>query len=127
VFGDCCSNSYFHDFFGVKKLLENGPVVSAESVKLQPGDPGHYKPAPLKDPEAQAVMDALVNRDDDDEYCLKVYGFRFVTEHPTWGEQSSVIAFRNSSNGYYGGWMSVAETPMILPFMNPITDDIIGD
>jgi hypothetical protein len=127
VFGDCCSRSYFHDFIGVEKLLVNGPVVAAEQVRLLPGDPGHPDPAPLQDREAQAVLEALSPPQDSYEDCVRVYGFRFTTEHPVWGEQSSVIAFRNSSNGYYGGWMEVAEKPDILPFMTPITADVLGD
>lgn len=79
--GDCCSWSYFHDFYGLEKLLENGPVVSARPI-------------------------AVYHDDWEDEYGEKqAYGFEIVTEHPTWGEQTSVFSFRNESNGYYGGWI----------------------
>jgi hypothetical protein len=80
VEGDCCSHSYFHDFFGVRTLLENGPVVSVKSIDLGSEDLGDWD-------------------------VISCYGFEIVTEHLTWGEQTSVFSFRNSSNGYYGGWM----------------------
>lgn len=83
VEGDCCSSSYFYDFVGVGKLLANGRVVSVASIDM--ADP-----------------------DDEDSrrgYVVVAYGFEVVTEHPMWGEQTSVLSFRNDSNGYYGGWM----------------------
>jgi hypothetical protein len=79
VDGDCCSRSYFHDFYGVAHLLNNGPVVSAREIPLDSHE-GDY-----------------------DE--IKCYGYELVTTHPKWGEVTSVLSFRNSSNGYYGGWM----------------------
>lgn len=82
VYGDCCSHSYFHDFIGVEKLLQNGPILEVHSIDLVPSDEeasGHE--------------------------CLQAYGFSFVTENPKFGEQTSVLSFRNSSNGYYGGWV----------------------
>ena len=82
VEGECCSFSYFHDFVGVMKLLENGPVTHTGSIALNPD-----------------------SFDDPEEDYVQCYGFEIVTEHPTWGEQTSVFSFRNSSNGYYGGWM----------------------
>lgn len=81
VTADCCSSSYFYDFHGVQKLLENGPVVSTRSIDLE--DP---------DDEDARRGDVVV-----------AYGFEIVTEHPKWGEQTSVVSFRNDSNGYYGG------------------------
>lgn len=81
VFGDCCSYSYFYDFHGVDKLLQNGPVVSTKQLDLE------Y-------PEDENALKG--------EY-VQAYGFEIVTEHPKWGEQTSVFSFRNDSNGYYGG------------------------
>lgn len=112
VEGDCCSRSYFHDFIGVKKLLENGPVIEASEVK------DDSLPTELAGPEEQ---------DGDryeDEY-IQVYGYRLVTEHPLFGEQTSVFAFRNASNGYYGGWMFDAEVP--ADEIPEILDDVLGD
>lgn len=85
VYGDCCSLSYFYDFYGVDKLLGNGPVTEVHEVELDQSD--------------------VQQRD-----YTQAYGFSLVTEHPTWGAQTSVFSFRNDSNGYYGGWMEALST-----------------
>jgi hypothetical protein len=110
VEGECCSYSYFHDFIGIKKLLNNGPVVGFESVDLEADD-----------------------IEDDGYNCTQVYGYRFETEHPKWGLMSSVVSFRNESNGYYGGWMNAQVTakedlPGILSngSFEELTSDKIG-
>jgi len=108
VEGDCCSHSYFFDFYGVENLLSNGRVVRTEAVDLQPSDPGYHNP------------------DIDDDYdVIKVYGYRLTTEHPEFGEVSSVFSFRNSSNGYYGGWMEYVEGGP-TDFQVRLTADKIG-
>ncbi|AVP42076.1 hypothetical protein KIP48_gp55 [Mycobacterium phage Naca] len=81
VQGDCCSWSYFYDIYGADKLLSNGPVIEVNEIDLS--DQNHNQ----------------------DYECIQVYGYEFVTEHPIWGGQTTVVSFRNSSNGYYGGWM----------------------
>ena len=83
VEGDCCSRSYFYDMHGADKLLANGPVVSAKAVDV-------------------ALYD---NADGPNDDFVQAYGFEFVTEHPDFGEMTTVLSFRNASNGYYGGWM----------------------
>lgn len=81
VTGDCCSQSYFYDFIGVDKLLKNGAIKLIESILLdEPQD-----------------IDAAKGE------VVKAYGFRFITEDLEFGEVSSVMSFRNDSNGYYGG------------------------
>ncbi|MFE7717545.1 hypothetical protein ACFU44_00715 [Nocardia rhizosphaerihabitans] len=101
VWGDCCSHSYFHDFYGLDKLRENGPVIEFNEISLP-------------DPEP--------TREYDD--CVQAYGYEIVTEHKMFGPQTSVFSFRNSSNGYYGGEMEefpdwqditrlVEETPLL--------------
>lgn len=92
VEGDCCSWSYFNDFHGVEKLLSNGVVVSVNSIDLMDGDPNWNG--------------SLSGIDGCEEV---IYGFSIVTESAVWGEQTSVFSFRNSSNGYYGGWMYKTE------------------
>ncbi|AHB29646.1 hypothetical protein SEA_ARCHETTA_37 [Mycobacterium phage Archetta] len=87
VKGDCCSWSYFYDIYGADKLLSNGPVIEVNEIDLS--DQNH----------------------DQDGESIQVYGYEFVTEHPIWGEQTTVVSFRNSSNGYYGGWMYDLEYP----------------
>lgn len=100
VSGDCCSHSYFHDFIGVKKLFENGKVLSVKEI-----DPGC----------------GSKNKNDGD-VCVSVYGFEIVTEHPTFGEQTSVFSFRNSSNGYYGGSLDYSDDREVSP---EIFDDVL--
>lgn len=88
VEGDCCSSSYFHDFIGLDKVKNNGPVVSAKEVNLLDSDPRC--------------------KEEGHEDCLRCYGFEIVTEDPKFGEVTTVFSFRNDSNGYYGGWMYYA-------------------
>lgn len=108
--GDCCSESYFYDFYGVKNLLENGPVVSFEEIDLSPGDPG-YLP-----------------RGHEDEHFgyFQVYGYRLTTVHPKFGEVSSVFSFRNVSNGYYGGWIEPVDLDVPKAKQIKLTADKVG-
>ena len=76
--GDCCSESWFADIIGTSALI--GGTVS-EVVELE-------MPKPVDDR----------TRQEEDE----AYGFRISTE-----KGSATIAFRNSSNGYYGGSLNV--------------------
>jgi hypothetical protein len=77
VEGDCCSHSYFHDFIGVEKLLTNGAIRSTRALPTT---------------EFESPSDVT-----------RCYGYELVTRHPLWGEMTSVLSFRNESNGYYGG------------------------
>lgn len=114
VDGDCCSHSYFHDFYGVRNLLDNGPVIAFEEVNLGPGDPG-YKASTWEDNGKEIQYDHI-----------QVYGYRFTTNHPLFGDVSSVLSFRNSSNGYYGGDMNVLSNPVVTDKMPKITEDVTG-
>lgn len=104
VDGDCCSHSFFYDFYGVKNLI--GRVIKEiKTISLNP-------------------TDLFVIPDKGDS--TSVYGFSFTLE-PTdddyYGESTAVFSFRNESNGYYGGWISKVETDMeVLP---EITEDVI--
>jgi hypothetical protein len=91
VEGDCCSDSFFFDFYGVDNVIGR-EVVAFESVSLSPGDPGYR-------PETYSV------ENEDGWSVTQVYGYRITTEHPSFGHVSAVLSFRNESNGYYGGWM----------------------
>jgi hypothetical protein len=77
--GDCCSQSWWADGFNLGQLI--GGVVSGveelETVNLGAGDDR--------------------SRDEFDE----VYGYEITTDRG-----KAKLAFRNSSNGYYGGWAS---------------------
>lgn len=103
VEGDCCSHSYFFDFYGVKKLLENGPVTEVKEVELKQGD-------------NNAKSD-----DDCVNDCIQCYGYQITTESKEFGPQTSVFSFRNSSNGYYGGSIFATNDQEVLP---EITDDV---
>lgn len=87
VDGDCCSQSVFYDFIGVKKLLENGPVLSVEEISL----------------EASDIEEGRDKNGAEDDGGIAVYGFEIVTNNPEFGDMTSVFSFRNYSNGYYGG------------------------
>lgn len=110
VEGDCCSSSYFHDFIGVKKLLAGNPIVRAGEVSELP-DKLEYDDS----------------KDDMYSECIQVYGYEFVTEDPKYGEVTSVMAFRNSSNGYYGGWMNRLGDDPSTEGMTEIKRDVLGE
>lgn len=104
VEGDCCSSSYFHDFMGVAKLLKGNPVLSVKRIEFMTGD--------------SAVK---INRNDNGEVVC--YGYEIVTEDPKFGLVTSVFSFRNSSNGYYGGWMNNA--PDATKVSPEVTEDVL--
>lgn len=116
VEGDCCSHSYFHDFYGVADLLGK-EVIGFESVFLQPGDAG-YRPETWEKPES---------KDDWDDDHVQVYGYRFTWADPTFGPRSAVLSFRNLSNGYYGGWMEPVKYRPGGPNSRVLTEDVVGD
>lgn len=100
ITADCCSRSYFFDFYGVERLL-GSKVTRLERVELSPGDVGYH---------ASTYAVPVVDSEDEGRYSrTKVYGYRVITEHPLFGEVSSVFSFRNDSNGYYGGEMYLVE------------------
>jgi len=104
VDGDCCSTSYFYDFYGVQNLLRNGPIVSTREIYLDS------------------------KWDNNGSELTQCYGFEFVTKHPTWGEVTSVLSFRNDSNGYYGGMMHHAIlSPNMRDKLIQVTEDQHGD
>lgn len=114
VEGDCCSNSYFFDFYGVANLLRS-KVIRFEQVELSPGDVGYH----------EETYDVSKVQDDWVGNFVQVYGYRFITEHPLFGELTSVLSFRNESNGYYGGWMILAKEAKV-DNQERLTADKIG-
>ena len=108
VEGDCCSHSYFHDLIGFDKLL-SGPVLSVNTVDLDSTDARCH----------------LCKRDESgyDGDVVQVYGFQIVTLHPTWGEVTTALSFRNDSNGYYGGWMERCQTDKVYAAQKRLTGD----
>lgn len=119
VEADCCSRSYFFDFYGVERLL-GSKVIRLERVELDPGDVGYHE-------STYAVPDAGPKGFERYSHT-KVYGYRLITEHPVFGEVSSVFSFRNDSNGYYGGEMCLLEDSMdsTLTVQERLTADKIG-
>lgn len=79
VEGDCFSESWFADITGVNALL-GATVQSAEEVDLE-----NYN-----------VNDGRCRQEEDE-----VYGVKLITD-----KGYADIVFRNSSNGFYGGWIN---------------------
>ena len=77
--GGCCSESWFADITGVCELLRGGAVKTVETIDM-----------------------AGYNVDDGRgrQECDEAYGIKLVTDRGY-----TDIVFRNSSNGYYGGWL----------------------
>ncbi|HEY6020170.1 MAG TPA: hypothetical protein VIY48_09795 [Candidatus Paceibacterota bacterium] len=106
--GDCCSSSYFYDFYGVKNLLAGNPITAIEEVDLG---------------EEETSDDSL----------LQLYGVRLITtaiipKYPNIPpvEVSAIFSFRNESNGYYGGYLEKIEDASLYNETNlvELTDDI---
>jgi hypothetical protein len=113
VYGDCCSDSFFFDFYGVGNVIDR-EVVAFEKVDLSPGDPGYH-------PETYEV--------ENEGYWVEteVYGYRLITEHERFGHVSAVLSFRNESNGYYGGWMEHTDAVPAYEPENRVLADVIGE
>lgn len=80
--GDCCSESWFSDIIGTQALL-NAIVISAEDIDIN-----NYN-----------TEDGRGRQESD-----QVYGIKMMTT-----KGYADIMFRNSSNGYYGGWCGYAK------------------
>jgi len=121
VHGDCCSHSFFYDFYGVENLLNNGAIVDVKEVNLLEGD---YNRTYIINPVEQAFIDAGE---------LSLYGYQITTIEPMYGfEVTSVFSFRNESNGYYGGWMETINVSEVaeqlkknMEHVQLITKDVI--
>lgn len=99
------SHSYFHDFHGVKNLLESDKVLS------------------FTERELSLTPEQTLDLDHDRYDYIQVYGFTIVAEHPTWGDITAVFSFRNRSNGYYGG--SMYDTDVNTDNVPYITDYVL--
>jgi len=78
--GDCCSESWFADVICIDALL--GAIVNVvDEVEM-------YSVTDTEDSRCRQEYDAI-------------YGYKFQTDKG-WAD----IVFRNSSNGYYGGWLN---------------------
>lgn len=83
--GDCCSESWWADAVGVKQLL-NAAVTAATEIDM---------------PEPSDADNAARTRQE----CDAVYAVKITTDHG-----ACDLIFRNSSNGYYGGWANYSWT-----------------
>jgi hypothetical protein len=81
VHGDCCSRSWIESIDDPDVLL--GTVTDVEEIKMP--DLGNISTPYNSDPEYVAY-----------------YGLKISTE-----KGRAVIDYRNDSNGYYGGWISL--------------------
>ncbi len=81
-YGDCCSETWFADFTGVEALL-GARIIKVEGLDLSAltDDYGN-----AKDNRTRQEFDAL-------------YGVKFITP-----QGYADLIYRNSSNGYYGGY-----------------------
>src|SRR5690606_9187986 len=101
VEGDCCSHSYFHDFYGVEYLLKNGPVISAEDIERAPVG-ADYRAA-----TAAEGVGAV------DWGEVAVCAYRLTTAHPLFAPVSSVVWLRSSATGDYRGRVERGEAPAV--------------
>lgn len=91
---DCCSETWFADILGVQHLL-NHEINELEFLDLPRPDDGR-------------------SRQEEDQ----AYGLRLTTAAGVCD-----IIFRNSSNGYYGGWANLAQEAPDIEGWRVITDD----
>lgn len=80
--GDCCSQSWFADINGVDALI-GGTVASVEEVGMD----GYN----VDDGRGRQEVDSA-------------YGYKIATD-----KGNADVVFRNSSNGYYGGWLTLGK------------------
>ena len=91
VSGDCCSSSYFYDFYGVKNLI-GGRIIDIQIVDID-------SEKAEREAKAKSILENGYNSID----SLACYGYQFTTHSEEFGDVTSVFSFRNESNGYYGG------------------------
>lgn len=94
--GDCCSESWFADLTGVSSMI-GYTVIDFEAIPM---------------PEVEE-NDTRTRQDVDCQYGYKVI---------TTGGHAQIV-YRNSSNGYYGGWLNVVDQIPLDVEMVVITDD----
>lgn len=100
VYADCCSQSVFYDFYGVKNIIGK-EVTEVKEVQLT----------------VDERMDAKKYQE-----CVQVYGYQIFWKDDYYGDRTAVFSFRNYSNGYYGGSLEVCENKDVGL---EITDDVV--
>jgi len=87
--GDCCSESWFADLTGIQSLI-GSTITRIEEVRLD------------------EVDNSRTRQDVDEGYSIKIKSTGGYAE----------IVYRNSSNGYYGGYLNViSEEPKDIKWM----------
>lgn len=89
VSGDCCSNSYFYDFIGVKKIIGK-KIIGFEEIELSDSELDESQKRQYKNGELDLYGYKIICDDNND---------KFMTSN------TAVFSFRNESNGYYGGYL----------------------
>lgn len=92
--GDCCSESWWADIYSPKQVI-GGKITEVRTIPLEVPD----------DDRGRQEVDAA-------------YGIGIRT---TRGEGKFV--YRNSSNGYYGGWCNLLPVDAVPPSAVEITED----
>lgn len=93
AYGDCCSESWFADII-IDRDFKGQRVVEVIELEL----PEFVQKLIESDGRTRQEYDA-------------VYGFKIkLKDDKSWLQNSIEIIFRNSSNGYYGGWVEYSET-----------------
>lgn len=82
--GDCCSESWFYHVLGADVLI-NARVLDVKEIPMGQADDGYSR------------------QDSDQLYCIKI----------TTDKGMADIEFRNSSNGYYGGWIEEIDPNLV--------------
>lgn len=93
--GDCCSSSWFEHISGIEYLV-GATVKETEEISL----------------------DSITDEDQVGHECLQSYGFQLITDKGYFS-----IDLRNSSNGYYGGWVTGPSASETCPHLKPVKED----
>lgn len=94
VYGECCSTSWFADLVGYAALIDS-LVTETRAVELEEG-----KAPPSGVPSSESLTASGRSWQEED----KLYGYVITTERGR-----CTVAFRNSSNGYYGGDLRLSD------------------
>lgn len=100
AYGDCCSESWFADITGVGALI-GGTVRMVDEVKM----------------DGYNVDDGRGRQESD-----QAYGYKITTD-----KGYADIVFRNSSNGYYGGWLDLLTSQEEIDRTCKVMIDICDD
>ena len=108
VDGDCCSSSWFADIVGFDALIGR-TVAEVREVDLEEG-----KAPPVDVPASGLLTASGRSRQESDS----LYGYVVATDRGR-----CTIAFRNSSNGFYGGRLHHSTGEYAGAKWRQITDD----